>query len=274
MSEWKSLGTKLRLAREAKGLSLERLARDLNLQESVLRSLEADCYEQLPMGGERPLVRQVAERLEVDLLEHQDAWDSLPGGMAEESPDPRRERLERIVMGVLTAGSMGLLAWLVVPGPNLKRGALDESQAQPSGPRSGLQTAGETRLPLRGTNRDYPVLGEALPEVPRTAEGLLVILRAQDSSMVHIVADGLDEKRTLQVSGPWLLRVKGAFTITLDNAGVVSLEVAGRNIRHGQSVGETWVGRFNAEGQWLRPKAPEEPPPTTPEVDPEAPGEH
>ena len=270
MSGRKSLGTLLRLAREAKGLSLERLARDLNLQESVLRSLEADVYQQLPTGGERPLVRQVAERLEVDLAEHQEAWESLPGSMAEESPDPRRERLERIVMGVLTAGSIGLLAWLVVPGPNLKRGALNESQGQLSGPRPGLQPDAETHQPPQGSNRDYPVLGEVLPEVPRTEEGLLVILRAQDASLVHLLAEGLDEKRTLQVSGPWLLRVKGAFTITLDNAGVVSVEVAGRNIRHGQSVGEIWVGRFNAEGQWLRPKAPEEPPPTTPEVDPEA----
>ena len=271
MSEQKSLGTMLRLAREAKGLSLERLARDLSLQESVLRSLEADVYEQLPTGGERPLVRQVAERLEVDLTKYQEAWESLPGSMAEESPDPRQERLERIVMGVLTAGSIGLLAWLVVPGPNLKRGQQDESPVQHSGPRPGLQTAVETHLPRRGTNHDYPVLGEVLPEVPRTEEGLLVILRAQDASLVHIVAEGLDEKRTLQVSGPWLLRVKGAFIITLDNAGVVSVEVAGRNIRHGQSVGETWVGRFNAEGLWMRPKPPEEPPATAPEVDPEAP---
>ncbi len=274
MSERKSLGTKLRLAREAKGLSLERLARDLNLQESVLRSLEADVYEQLPTGGERPLVRQVAERLEVDLAEYQEAWESLPGSMAEESPDPRQERLERIVMGVLTAGSIGLLAWLVVPGPNLKRGALDGGQGKHSGPRSGLETISQTNQSRRSTNQDYPVLGEVLPEVPRTEAGLLVILRAQDASLVHIMAEGLDEKRTLQVSGPWLLRVKGPFIITLDNAGVVSVEVAGRNIRHGQSVGETWVGRFNAEGQWLRPKAPEEPPPTRPEVDPEAPGEH
>lgn len=270
MSEWKSLGTLLRQAREAKGLSLERLARDLNLQESVLRSLEADVYEQLPTGGERPLVRQVAERLEVDLAEHQEAWESLPGSMAEDSPDPKQERLERIVMAALTAGSIGLLAWLVVPGPNLKRGALDENQAQHSGTHAGLQPVAEPRLQNRGANRNYPVLGEVLPEVPRTEEGCLVILRAQDASLVHIEADGLDEKRTLQVSGPWLLRVKGAFSITLENAGVVSVEVAGRAIRHGQSVGETWVGRFNAEGQWLRPKAPEEPPPTTPEVDPEA----
>lgn len=270
MSERKSLGTLLRQAREAKGLSLERLARDLNLHESVLRSLEADVYEQLPTGGERPLVRQVAERLEVDLAGHQEAWEALPGSMAEDSPDPKQERLERIVMGMLTAGSIGLLAWLVVPGPNLKRGPAMEIPRQPLGPHPGVPAMAESHLSAKGANRDYPVLGEVLPEVPRTEEGLLVALRAQDASPVHIVADGLDEKRILQVSEPWLLRVKGAFTLTLENAGVVSVEVAGRAIRHGQSVGETWVGRFNAEGQWIRPKAPEEAPPTAPEVDPEA----
>ena len=270
-SERQSLGTLLRQAREAKGLSIERLARDLNLQESVLRSLEADVYEQLPTGGERPLVRQVAERLEVDLANHQEAWEALPGSMAEDFPDPKQERLERIVMGVLTAGSIGLLAWLVVPGPNIKRGPTMENPRQPSGLHPSLPSVVESHLPTKGANRDYPVLGEVLPEVLRTEDGLLVSLRAQDASPVHIVADGLDEKRTLQVSDPWLLRVKGAFTLTLENAGVVTVEVAGRPIRHGQSVGETWVGRFNAEGQWIRPKAPEEPPPTTPEVDPEAP---
>ncbi len=272
MTERKSLGTLLRQAREAKGLSLERLARDLNLQESVLRSLEADVYEQLPLGGERPLVRQVAERLEVDLAEHQEAWECLPGSMSEESPDPRQERLERIVMSVLSAGSLGLLAWLVVPGPNLKRGAVDKTQEQHSMPHAGLPPATNSDLASRRlTSRDFPVLGEVLPEVPFTEDGLLVIFRAQDASPVHIMAEGLDEKRTLQVSEPWVLRVKGAFTINLDNAGVVSVEVAGRNIRHGQSVGETWVGRFTAEGQWIRPKPPVDAPPTMPEVDPEAP---
>ena len=274
MSEKKSLGTLLRQAREVKGLSLERLARDLNLQESVLRSLEADVYEQLPTGSERPLVRQVAERLDVDLSQHQEAWETLPGSMAEDAPDPRQERLERIIMGVLAVGSIGLLAWLVVPGPNLKRGPLDEHQAPKSVARQGLQPAATPHAPPRGAGRDYPVLGEMLPEASSTEEGWLVALRAQDASPVHIVAKGLDERRMLQVSEPWVLRVKGAFTITLENAGVVSLEVAGHTIHHGQSVGETWVGRFDAEGRWIRPKPPEEPPPTAPEVDPEAPGEH
>ncbi len=270
MTGRRSLGTLLRQAREAKGLSLERLARDLNVRESVLRSLEADVYEQLPIGRERPLARQVAERLDVDLGEHPEAWEALPGGMAEEVADPKRERLERLVMGALSAGSLGLLAWLVVPGPNLKSGAMNEA-ISPHAMQHPL--AGPQVLPPKST-QPYPVLGEVLPEAPRTTEGLLVSLRAQDICLAHIAAEGFDERRTLQVSEPWLARVKGPFTLSLDNAGVASVEVGGRVIRHGQSVGEAWVGRFNAEGQWLRPKAPEGPPPTAPEVDSDASVEH
>ena len=53
-----------------------------------------------------------------------------------------------------------------------------------------------------------------------------------------------------------MARVKGPFTLSLDNAGVVSVEVAGHSIRHGQSVGEPWTGRFGADGQWLRTAPP------------------
>jgi hypothetical protein len=65
--------------------------------------------------------------------------------------------------------------------------------------------------------------------------------------------------RTLRVSEPWKLRVKGAFSLFLDNAGVVNVEVAGRRIAHGQSVGAPWTGRFDGEGHWLRPASPQLP---------------
>ena len=64
---------------------------------------------------------------------------------------------------------------------------------------------------------------------------------------------------TLRVSEPWRLRVKGPFTLSLDNAGVVNVEVAGVRIPHGQSVGEPWTGRFDENGRWLRPEVPKLP---------------
>ena len=72
---------------------------------------------------------------------------------------------------------------------------------------------------------------------------------------------------------PWLLRVKGPFSLTLDNAGVATVEVGGRRIRHGQSVGEPWTGRFAADGQWLRATAPLPEAATGPETDAKTPVE-
>jgi hypothetical protein len=63
--------------------------------------------------------------------------------------------------------------------------------------------------------------------------------------------------------------VKGPFTISLDNAGVVALEVAGRHIRHGRVVGEPWLGQFGPLGEWILPReATPQNPPTAPETDP------
>jgi len=47
---------------------------------------------------------------------------------------------------------------------------------------------------------------------------------------------------------------------------VATVEVGGRRIRHGQSVGEPWTGRFGADGQWLRAAAPVPEAATVPET--------
>lgn len=254
-------GALLRQAREAKGLSREALARQLNIPVAFIEGLESGTWAILPGGQERPLARQVAERLGVDPAIHAEAWSNLPGDWNEEEESPGQDRVERLVMALLAAGTLGLIAWLVLPGPRLRR--------QPSAPNQILATL--PAPPLRPTlpTQPYPVLGEALPEVPRTEEGVLVVLRTADRCEAHVLGVDLDLRRTLQVSEPWKFRVKGAFTLQLENAGVVTVQVAGKIIRHGQSVGEDWVGTFNEEGDWLRPVAPAEPPATAPETEPE-----
>lgn len=243
------LGELLRGARAAKGLTVEMLARDLNLSPQVLLKLESEDWESLPSGQARPLARQVARRLEVDVDVHREAFDRLPGAPESDTPDPRDERIERVVMGILTVGCAGLLAWLVIPGRDLRRGAL------PPGAREAVPQPAQARL-AEGERQAYPVLGEVMPEAPRTEEGTLVSIRVLDACKAHISGEGLDRSRDLRVSEPWLLRIKGPFALTLDNAGVATVEVGGRRIRHGQSVGEPWTGRFGADGQWLRTAPP------------------
>lgn len=249
MKHDETVGQLLREARVASGLSREALAHELKLSLRCIESMETDDWDSLPPGRARPLARQIADRLHVDLELHTGAFQVVPGSVELTPPDPRRERLERIVMGLLTLASAALVLWLVVPGPSLGR------RTAPS------YLIGFTRAPLPPppppAAGPYPVLGELLPEAPINEQGILVSLRAMDTCEARIAGeDGTRLQHTLRVSEPWRLRVKGPFTLDLDNAGVVGVEVAGVRIQHGQNVGSPWTGRFDAQGHWLKP-APE-----------------
>ncbi len=250
-----SVGQLLQEARVARGLSREALAHDLKLPLRCIEAIEGDDWDSLPPGRARPLARQMAERLEVDLDLHTGAFHDVPGSVELPPPDPRQERLERVVMGLLTLASLAVILWLVVPGPNLGRRP-ERARALAVGP----APLPSPPPPATGPN---PVLGELLPEAPVTDAGILVSLRAVDPCEASIQAgDGSQLQHTLRVSEPWRLRVKGPFSLSLDNAGVVTVEVAGHRILHGQSVGAAWTGQFDAEGNWLKPPPPA--PPDTP----------
>ncbi len=255
------LGEVLRQARLARTLSRESLAAELKLHPGQLQALEEGRWKAFPPGGVRPLVRQLAERLGVDLADHVEAFEGLPGLPEPREVDPRQERLERWAVLALGGLTVLLCLWLLVPGPRLgqKAGAPSWLPEQP-GP--------YVPPPPPPAQVAYPVLGDLLPEAPRTEAGTLVSLRAQDVAEASILGDGgLNLSRTLRVSEPWKLRVKGPFTLTLGNAGVVRVEVAGVAIDHGAGVGEAWSGRFDAEGQWVRPRPRPLPPGEAPEND-------
>lgn len=255
MNEDETVGQLLQNAREAKGLSREALALELKLPLRHIEAMECDDWAALPPGRPRPLARQLALRLGVDLEFHTGAFQIVPGVRELDPPDPRQERLERVVMGLLTVASALVVLWLVVPGPSLGR------RPAPS----YLTTLPKATLaaPPAPSTAPYPVLGELLPESPLNDQGALVSLRAMDTCEVRIEPQSGGGPppmpplaRTLRVSEPWRLRVKGPFVLILENAGVVNVEVAGQRIPHGQSVGEVWTGRFDGEGRWLRPAPP------------------
>lgn len=252
MRREETVGQLLREARVARGLSREALAHDLKLPLRCIEAIERDDWEGLPPGRARPLARQMAERLEVDLDLHTGAFQEVPGSVELPPPDPRLERLERVVMGLLTLASLGVVLWLVIPGPSLGHRPRRTLPFHP----------GATPLPPPPppASGPYPVLGRLLPESPVTAEGVLVRLRALDTCTADIqAADGTRIQHGLQASDPWHIRVKGPFTLALDNAGVVEVEVAGRRILTGQPVGAPWSGAFDAEGRWVNPPAPAAP---------------
>jgi hypothetical protein len=237
--------------------------------EGGLEAIEAEAWDRVPQGRERPHTRQVAERLGVDLEPFKEQWRQVPGALEQEPPDPRQEALERGVMAALTVGTVALLVWLVVPGRSLRRTSLRSAQAD-------LRPGPPPWVP-KAPAGPYPVAGEVLPEAPVNEEGILVSMRAMDAC--EALVQTLDAKgdpagepmrHSLKVSDPWRMRVKGPFTLALNNAGVVAVEVAGKRIHHSRNVGEGWTGRFGPAGEWILPK---EPPPQTalmpPETDPE-----
>ena len=249
------IGETLRSRRIAQGLSLFALAHELNLNVSIIEAVEDEAWHRLPRGRERPHTRLIAERLGVDLDLFLEQWDQLPGAMEQEPHDPRREFLEKALVSTIMVCSLILLFWLIIPGPNLKRSTHATTTAQ------GVGSTTPSSWILKEPVGLYPVVGEVLPEAaPVNSEGVIVSMRAMDICQATIkLYDGStnnsysEQKRTLLVSEPWSLRVKGPFAIHLDNAGVVAVEVAGRRIHNERMFGEPWSMQFGANGEWLTP---------------------
>jgi transcriptional regulator with XRE-family HTH domain len=254
----------LRQARVAKGLSQESLARELHLPLHLLDAIETDDWKRIPPGRERPLTRLVARKVGLDLEIHREYFSQLPGGLEQEPLNPRREAMERMLMGAISVSCVAVMLWLLVPGRGL-RSKLPVSAVSTS------QVPSPAYVPVvvSGPN---PVLGEVLPEVPITEEGIRISLRAMDTCEAQVRNAVTVLTHSLRVSEPWRIRVKGPFSLTLDNAGVVEIEVAGQRIQHGKIVGESWSGSFGADGHLLLPPKPkiESPPSTAPETEPEA----
>lgn len=241
-----SIGTLLTQARIDKGHSLAALAREMRMPQHLLAAIENEKWEQVPPGRERPLVRRIAEYLELDLSQHKDAWSRVPGALPSDAPDPHRERLERILMTVLSVGTVVLVLWLVVPGPDLK------------GPQDGHEVKKKETHKLvwvpKKTDSPFPVMGELIPDPPITSEGILVTMRAAEASTLHITNQEGKKTLSLQASDPLTLRVKGPFSLLLERAGGVTLEVAGHRINHGATPGDPWSGQFDDKGIWLLPR--------------------
>ncbi|HNX94426.1 MAG TPA: helix-turn-helix transcriptional regulator [Holophaga sp.] len=240
-------GALLREARQAQGISPEALAEELSLSQGLLEAIEADHWDQVPPGRERPMARMIARRLMVDLSQCAEIFSAIPGDLANPAPDPRQESMERLLTIAIAVASLLVLAWLVVPRRNLREGVKQNVV------NIGALAPAPMGLPKAFTG-PFPVLGEVLPEAPITAEGILVNLRAMDACEAHIVGEGADLHHSMRVSEPWCLRVKGPFTLSLDNAGVVNVEVAGQHINHGRAVSEAWSGTFDTDGQLQLPE--------------------
>lgn len=252
------LGLALRAARIEQHIALDHLASDLHWGIPQLEALEQDDWDSIPPGQERAMARQVADRLGFDLEAWATGQEDWEAPLEDPAHPPSRPVLERAMSVLLAIASLTALAWLVIPGKDLKQDRTPKLQP------TLLRKVGY--VPFQVPRQPFPVLGEAIPEAPITQEGALITLRTTDLCQITVTWEGGQKQQVVQTGEPWRFRVRGSFQIALDNAGVAALDVAGKPVRHGGAVGESWQGGFDAQGGWLqapapRPaKAPAEPP--------------
>ncbi|MCL1892924.1 MAG: helix-turn-helix domain-containing protein [Holophagaceae bacterium] len=244
-SALKNLCVALHNKRVALGLDLEKMSKEINISSKILNAIEKCDWSEIPSGLEFSLLEQIASRLEIDLKNHSVGVSSFSSSIAVENAHPGDLRRERVAMFGIMIATVVMLAWLLVPATDLSQPPTSNPQP-PSTQRSFWQKP-DSELP-------YPVLGEVFPESPITEDGVLISLRATDTCTATIkIEHGPVQKQVLRMSEPWKLRIKGAFVLTLDNAGVVAVEILGHKIQHGAVVGQQWSGSFDAQGNWLRP---------------------
>ncbi|MDR1841190.1 MAG: hypothetical protein LBQ86_04605, partial [Holophagales bacterium] len=220
----------------------------------TIELIEACDWSDLPSDKAYELAVSVARRLGLDLDNFYVNRAFFFGDLEEKDTHYDDLRRERIVMTVMVVATVAMLAWLLIPADDISQSSVKEKS---------MVTPQNAQWQKPASDHPYPVLGEVIPEIPITNEGILINLRATDSCIAHITMDrGQEQNQTLRMSEPWKLRVKGAFVLRLDNAGVVALEVAGQKIQHGAGVGQPWSGSFDFHGNWLRPLRPAIPKPT------------
>jgi transcriptional regulator with XRE-family HTH domain len=245
------LSAAFRDARVAKGLDLGEMAAELGIQKHIMETLEASDWSDIPPDKAYDIAVLIANRLGISLDKFYVDRAFFFGDLEERENRPGEQRRERLVLIAMTTATVAMLAWLLIPAKGISQAATAENQNSSEQGAVWQKTA--TDLP-------YPVLGEMLPETPITSEGVLISLRATDTCTAGIITEKGELSQPLRMSDPWKLRVKGAFDLRLDNAGVVAIEVAGSKIHHGAGVGERWSGTFDAQGNWQAPPRPPIPP--------------
>lgn len=148
-------GARLRVLREARGMDLEDLARELNLKPRVLMALEADDYGKLPGPTfVRGYIRSCARQLGTDPEPLLEEFETLAGRVEPVvRPSPRlgATRLDRVLVQrrpglVMAAGSVAMLA-LVAAVLMLWSGSGDDARtAQERAPDESLAEA-PARIP-------------------------------------------------------------------------------------------------------------------------------
>ena len=219
-----TLGARLAAAREARGVSLEDVARRTRIPLGGLRSLEADAYERLPPPiFARGYVRAYATEIGLDpetLIAQFDAERPVPEPppdvragtvSAEYEPPPGRIRRSRRLASVGVAAAV--IAWVTWSG----REPLSVTGAIPQPQTAAALAAPE---PVGTTGETSAVAVEA--------DGVSVVLNAERECWVTAMSDGERAIYRLMRAGEReAVRARERVWLRIGDAGAVTLSVNG-----------------------------------------------
>ncbi len=265
MEEEKSVGTVLREAREAKGLSIEQLYERTRILTQYIELLEQDRYDFLPEPYVRGFVRSLCEALEIDaepLLDQihsflhpepepeeggeAEGGTEVPESVAETSgktrkPARRPRRTGDYVLAALFVIVIGAIVWIY---------------AHYKDRWFGPATQGVKEIPLEAALSDTAAAPTNVRQKPRPAPNRAAVqtlspisltLEATDSSWVRVVVD--DTLAHEYLFGPGnskTLQGFRTFYIKTGNAGGLALKLNGKDVgpvgAPGQVV-ELWINR-------------------------------
>ena len=263
-----SLGSKLQIAREFQGLTLEQVASTTRVREHYLKALEEDRFDCLPQKVfAKGFVRSYARSLNLDEEECIQLFMDNSRAFYDKEDKDRQRTLERIegerkskinrnivvaCTGVILLGLLwGLPREQSVPtqAPAEREPARDVSRSllerQPQGstrppnaPADGSDAAQSSESePSTADPNPFPpsnaasVPPEASPGVGSEALPLLLELRAVETTWVAVRSDeGEPNEVLLQPDEIAQWRAQDRFLLTLGNAGGVTAKLNGRPI--------------------------------------------
>jgi transcriptional regulator with XRE-family HTH domain len=227
-------GARLREAREAKGLTVDALARITRVPSRLLAAIERNDLTAIPPRPYgRGFVRAYAGEVGLDpaetVREYFGRFEPAAPQPSAEAPrasaplrfDDGEKRMSfgtpAVILLVLVGGLLAWGGWPYAPG---------------SGERGAVGTSGNGHAAPAGAIGDaapQPARATAPQSTHAAADGVSVVLDAHDAAWVAATADGKRAMyRTLQPGAHEILRATRELTIRVGDAGALTWAVGGR----------------------------------------------
>lgn len=224
-----SIGEQLRLAREARGISLREISEQTRISTRYLEAIEQNNYKNLPGGiFNKSFVRAYAKHIGFDEKEALDGYSRLSREMGTDPDDvpltPHKPMemydnarsplvtllLTFLILGILSLGAYGLLHWY-----QRREAAANQPPAPPAIPAPNANSAAP------GTPQNAPVA--------RAPDGILSVrvkASGQDVWIKATIDDGTPSSETLKKGTSKDFAVRQTVKIELAKVNLNALEVS------------------------------------------------